>query len=294
MECKFKVGSYYKDREGHTEQVESIDISSGKIETNVARYFLNGHYRYRNSERNTDLVPIEVDHNGNLIPEKDVEPESFEVDKYYYNRKGEKMEVDQNGNTLLTLEVGKKYVAANERVFEIIFERDGQYLATEVDPAIGRGLSILIYNSEGILDSLSSNYMLVSEYKEPQASLVPMEVDQNVNVMLSLEVGKKYVAANERVFEVIFERDGQYLATEVGSGLSILIYNSAGIVESLYPPRYRLVSEYKEPQVSYVNVYRNLVSMPHMTRELADAAAATQKDGDRIACIKITEGQYDE
>jgi len=261
MECKFKVGSYYKDREGHTEQVESIDISSGKIETNVARYFLNGHYRYRNSERNTDLVPIEV---------------------------------DQNGNTLLTLEVGKKYVSANERVFEIIFERDGQYLATEVDPAIGRGLSILIYNSEGILDSLSSNYMLVSEYKEPQASLVPMEVDQNVNVMLSLEVGKKYVAANERVFEVIFERDGQYLATEVGSGLSILIYNSAGIVESLYPPRYRLVSEYKEPQVSYVNVYRNLVSMPHMTRELADAAAATQKDGDRIACIKITEGQYDE
>ena len=52
--------------------------------------------------------------------------------------------------------------------------------------------------------------------------------------------------------------------------------------------------EYKEPQVSYINVYRNLEGVPHKTRELADAAAATQKDGDRIACIKITEGQFDE
>ena len=179
-ECKFTVGNYYKDRDGFVEQVESIDISAGKIETSVASYYLNGRISHYGFNKGYDLIPSEV---------------------------------DQNGNTLLTL---------------------------------------------------------------------------------ALEVGKKYVSANERVFEVIFERDGQYLATEINRDLSILIYNRAGTVDSLYPPSYNLVSEYQEPQVSYVNVYRNLVEVPHKTRELADAAAATQKDGDRIACIKITEGQFDE
>ena len=176
-ECKFTVGNYYKDRDGFVEQVESTDISAGKIETSVASYYLNGRISNYGFDKGYDLIPSEV---------------------------------DQNGNTL------------------------------------------------------------------------------------ALEVGKKYVSANERVFEVIFERDGQYLATEINRDLSILIYNRAGIVESLYPQSYSLVSEYKEPQVSYINVYRNLVGVPHKTRELADAAAATQKDGDRIACIKITEGQFDE
>jgi len=60
---------------------------------------------------------------------------------------------------------------------------------------------------------------------------------------------------------------------------------------------YDITSEWKELRVGYMNVYRYdkhglylLVSIPHLTRKEADNNASPR----RVACIKVTEGQFDD
>ena len=112
---------------------------------------------------------------------------------------------------------------------------------------------------------------------------------------MKLEVGKKYKTDGGPVFIIIGQHpvSNLFLAA-CGDHAYIYTFDEEGRGVN---NGFNLTTEYKEPRVGYVNVYENVIGSfqtsitLYQTREEADMFAVNPS---RAACIKITEGQFDD